>query len=69
MKTEIVINSILTQHDEQKTTISVIVLEEVAEGLSREKGRYMVVLDKTYINTTDPELMSEIAVKLALLPE
>jgi len=67
MSTELQITSILTKHDEQKTTVTVTVLEEVAPGLKTETGRYTMELDTLYTDTTDPALMSAIAEKLALL--
>jgi|JYMV01.1.fsa_nt_gi hypothetical protein len=69
MSTELLITSVLTKHDEQKTTINVTILEEVAPGLKNETGRYVVELDTLYTDTADPGLMAAIAEKLALLPE
>jgi len=67
MSTELLITSVLTKHDEQKTTVGVTVLEEVAPGLKNETGRYMIELDVLYTDTADPALMSAIAEKLSLL--
>jgi hypothetical protein len=65
---ELLVTSILTKHDEQKTTVTVTVLEKVAPGLKNETGRYIMELDTLYLDTTDPLLMAAIAEKLELLP-
>jgi len=67
MSTELLVTSVLTKHDEQKTTVTVTVLDEVAPGLKNETGRYMIELDALYTDTADPALMAAIAGKLALL--
>ncbi len=67
MSTELLVTSILTKHDEQKTTVTVTVLEEVAPGLKNETGRYMIELDTLYTDSADPAMMAAIADKLSLL--
>jgi hypothetical protein len=65
---ELLVTSILTKHDEQRTTVTVTVLEQIAPGLKNETGRYIMELDALYLDTTDPLLMAAIAEKLELLP-
>ena len=69
MSTELQITSVLTSHDEQKTTVTVTVLEDVAAapGLSVETGRYKVVLEALYTDTDDPAMLAAVAEKLALV--
>ena len=61
---EIQITSMLNKHDEQKTILTITLLESISEGVKEEKGRYTITLDKMYLDTADPKLLSEIAAKL-----